>query len=140
MIIKQSRKIFFRSSVMILAHNFSLFFIFLENTKTQLVMIYQDHNSENHYHFKWSVFIIWCFEICLFRTLISFLPLGQSMSLQLCVSERYSFWISSQFWSQVRALVCSPEPHVKLQLDQLFQDEKTKNKLSFLISKYWRRS
>ena len=59
------------------------------------------------------------------------------MSLQLCVSERYSFWISSQFWSQVRALVCSPEPHVKLQLDQLFQDEKTKNKLSFLISKYW---
>ena len=50
-VLKQSQKIFFRSLVMILV-------IFLENTTTQLVMIYQDHNSENHYHFKWSVFII----------------------------------------------------------------------------------
>ena len=48
---------------------------------------------------------------------------GQGASLQLCVSERS--WVE-QPWSQVLVLVCSPDPHGALQLDQLLHVEKSK--------------
>ena len=48
---------------------------------------------------------------------------GQGASLQLCVSERS--WVE-QPWSHVLVLVCSPDPHDALQLDQLLHVEKSK--------------
>ena len=48
---------------------------------------------------------------------------GQGALLQLFVSERS--WVE-QPWSQVLVLVCSPNPHGALQLDQLLHVEKSK--------------
>ena len=54
---------------------------------------------------------------------------GQAVSLQLCVSTRSSF---EQPLSHVRVLVCSPDPHVKLQDDQSLHIEKPVK--TFLLS------
>ena len=58
-----------------------------------------------------------------------YLP-GQSPLLQFCVSARSSFGTPSQFLSHVLVLVCSPDPHVTLQLDHSLQRENTEKKLN----------
>ena len=90
--------------------------------------------------FKRREFLIWL-DLMLFGTwwVYQYLP-GQSPLLQLCVSERLSFWTLSQFWSHVRVLVCSPDPHVTLQLDHSLHGINTECKLlsNFTQTSSWR--
>ena len=83
-----------------------------ENTKSNI----------NNFKFLLALYEQW--RKTLTHELRSSLP-GQAASLQLCVSEILTWSWLEHPWVHLLVLVCSPDPHETLQLDQSLHVENT---------------